>query len=366
MSKIISIATANPTFKHKQEDILHYMTEMLQPSLDEKKLLNILYQRSGIKTRYSVLPEFSERYASHHASFFDNVEEDPSLDDRMKVYHQHAGQLGADSAHKSLDGFIKPAEVTHLITVSCTGLSAPGLDIELVELLGLEHTIYRTSVNFMGCYAALHALKHADLICKADKNARVLIVSVEICTIHFQAKNDADNMMANLLFADGAASALVCSDETADEKNWKGLKIENTHSEIHFKGKKDMAWKLSETGFLMTLSNYIPDLVEAGIKNLVAKTVGSLGKSQSDINHWAIHPGGKRILDVIQKELSITADDLNSAYATLENYGNMSSPTVLYVLKDLMDKKINWTAKEIVFAAGFGPGLTMESMLLSN
>ncbi|MCO4293551.1 type III polyketide synthase [Solitalea sp. MAHUQ-68] len=366
MSKIISIATANPTFKHKQEDILQYMTEVLQPSLDEKKLLNILYQRSGIKTRYSVLPEFSERYASHHASFFDNVEEDPALEARMKVYHQHAGNLGMESAKKCMEGFVKPAEVTHLITVSCTGLSAPGLDIELVELLGLEHTVYRTSVNFMGCYAALHALKHADLICKAYPNARVLIVSVEICTIHFQAKNDMDNMMANLLFADGAASALVCSDEAATQNNWKGLQIENTHSEIHFKGKKDMAWKLSETGFLMTLSNYIPDLVEAGIKNLVAKTVEAIGKAQSDIKHWAIHPGGKRILDVVQKELTISSTDLQAAYSTLEHYGNMSSPTILYVLKDIMDTKVNWAEKEMVFAAGFGPGLTMESMILSN
>ncbi|UKJ07307.1 type III polyketide synthase [Solitalea lacus] len=366
MSIVISIGTSNPAFKHKQEDILQYMVDLLQPSMDERKLLSILYQRSGIKHRYSVLPEFSERYASHHTSFFDNVEEDASLESRMKIYHKHAGKLGLESATKCLNGRISPQEITHLITVSCTGLSAPGLDIELMEQFGLNPTIYRTSVNFMGCYAALHALKQADLICKADKNAKVLIVSVEVCTIHFQPKIDMDNLTANLLFADGAASALVCSDEIANEKNWKGMKIKNSYSEVHYNGKKDMAWQLSSNGFLMTLSNYIPDLVEKGIKNLVNQTLNLSNKAASEIKHWAIHPGGKRILEVIQKELALATSDLSSAFSVLENYGNMSSPTVLYVLKDILDNKLDITNEELVFAAGFGPGLTMESMLLSS
>lgn len=366
MSKVISIATANPTFKHKQEDVLQYMTDVMQSSSDERKLLTMLYHRSGIKHRYSVLPEFSERYASHHASFFDNVEEDQPLEARMKIYHDNAGKLGFESAVKCFDSFFKPEDITHLITVSCTGLSAPGLDIELVEKLGLRKNIYRTSVNFMGCYAALHAMKHADLICKAEPDAVVLIISVEICTIHFQNKNDMDNITANLLFADGAASALICSDKIASKKNLKGLTIKNYYSEVNFGGKKDMAWTLSSTGFLMTLSNYIPELVEKSIKNLVNQTLSPAAKKVSDIVHWAVHPGGKRILDAIAKELEFQNGELQSAYSVLENYGNMSSPTVLYVLKDILDNKLDHHKEELVFSAGFGPGLTMESMILST
>lgn len=294
------------------------------------------------------------------------MEEDQPLEARMKIYHDNAGKLGCESALKCVDPFCKPENITHLITVSCTGLSAPGLDLEVVEKLGLKNTIYRTSVNFMGCYAALHAMKHADLICKADPAAIVLIVSVEICTIHFQNKNDMDNLTANLLFADGAASALVCSDDIASKNKWRGLTIKNYYSEVNFSAKKDMAWTLSGTGFLMTLSNYIPDLVEKGIKNLVTQTLSSINKNVSDIVHWAIHPGGKRILDVIAKELELVNGELQSAYAVLENFGNMSSPTILYVLKDILDNKVNLDKEELIFSTGFGPGLTMESMVLST
>ncbi|MNE60575.1 Alpha-pyrone synthesis polyketide synthase-like Pks11 [compost metagenome] len=175
-----------------------------------------------------------------------------------------------------------------------------------------------------------------------------------------------DNITANLLFADGAASALVCSDKVASEKNLKGLTITSYYSEVNFGGKKDMAWTLSSTGFLMTLSNYIPELVEKSIKNLVNQTLSPAAKKVSDIVHWAVHPGGKRILDAIAKELEFQNGELQSAYSVLENYGNMSSPTVLYVLKDILDNKLDHNNEELIFSAGFGPGLTMESMILST
>ncbi|SMO37636.1 type III polyketide synthase [Solitalea koreensis] len=360
MSIVASIATANPEFKHDQKAILDYMIRVLQSPEDERKLLSILYHRSGIKSRYSVLSEFSKNAT---LSFFHQNGKPQPLEGRMALYHEQAGQLSIKAIERCLDGKCTPDEITHLITVSCTGLAAPGLDIELTENLKMKSTIYRTSVNFMGCYAALHAFKQADMICKTEQNAKVLVVSVELCTIHFQNRNDMDNLTANLLFGDGAAAALVCSDKMASEKGWKGLQIKNFHSDIRFNGKKDMAWKISSTGFLMTLSNYIPDLVEAGICELVTASLKTTGNSPSTIHHWAIHPGGRRILEVIEKELKLNKNLLESSYNVLRDYGNMSSPTVLFVMKDIWNNKIDWNKDELMFAAGFGPGLTMESMV---
>src|SRR5262249_9634016 len=148
-------------------------------------------------------------------------------------------------------------EITHLITVSCTGMSAPGLDLQVMELMNLPKNIYRTSVNFMGCYAAIHALKISDTICKSDERARVMIVCTELCTLHFQKEGSIDNITSSLLFGDGAAAALVVHDDF----NEKGLTVDHFYSEVIDRGKKDMAWELSSSGFLMTLSGYIPELL---------------------------------------------------------------------------------------------------------
>ncbi|MFL5773754.1 MAG: type III polyketide synthase, partial [Flavisolibacter sp.] len=143
-----------------------------------------------------------------------------------------------------------PKKITHLITVSCTGMSAPGLDLQVMELLDLEKNIFRTSINFMGCYAAIHALKIADLICKASPDAQVIVVCTELCTLHFQREATMDNITSSLLFGDGSAAALITHDNHPED----GLILDDFHSEIISKGKRDMAWELSSSGFLMTLS----------------------------------------------------------------------------------------------------------------
>jgi predicted naringenin-chalcone synthase len=251
-------------------------------------------------------------------------------------------------------------EITHLITVSCTGMSAPGLDLEIMEAMGLSPNIFRTSVNFMGCYAAVHALKLADSICKNDTAASVVIVCTELCTLHFQKEATPDNITSTLLFADGCAALLVQHSSVAA----KGIHLKNFYSDVSFKGKKDMSWKLSSKGFLMSLSGYVPDLVQKDFDTLVNKALANASLDKKDIDCWCIHPGGKKILEAIQKSTGLCNEQLKHAYDVLNDYGNMSSPTILFVLKKIMDELVQHPGEQKnIFGAAFGPGLTMETFI---
>jgi|SRR6185312_2374162 len=362
MSVITSIATALPAHKHKQQDIAAFMGKLLNYSKQKNERLQAFYTHSGIDTRYSVLPDFS--WPAGKKSFFSG--EIPSLEHRMQLYRDNALKLSLDAIKTCIKGKIKLAEVTHLISVSCTGMYAPGLDIDIIQSLKLDENISRTSVNFMGCYAALHAFKQADAICKSNKNAIVLVVCVEVCSIHFQKKDDIDNITANLLFADGAGAALIVGDTIKTKKKMRGFKIKDFHSQVELKGKADMVWQLSSTGFLMTLSKYVPQLIEKNIKSLFNKAIRKLNIKKEDIAHWAIHPGGKKILSVIQKELGLKDADIESSTRVLRSHGNMSSATVLFVLKDILENKVKANSNETTFCVAFGPGLTMESVMLQN
>ena len=365
MSVIYSISTAVPEFKHKQESIFEFMSAIYGVGENEKRSLKLLYDRSGIESRYSTISDYSslpEKRTFYPATA--DLEPFPKLEERMEYFNHKALELSVDAVNTCI-GAIPVSSITHLITVTCTGISAPGLDIMLVEALKLNANIHRSSINFMGCYAAIHALKQADLISKSDPNALVLIVCVELCTLHFQKDYDKDNIGANLLFADGASAVLVGDESNATYT--KGLKMKNFYSEISLSGKSDMAWQIGGKGFLMTLSSYIPELIKVGIKSLVQNALERLNLQPDEIKHWAIHPGGRKILEVIQNELQLQAQDLEASYKVLKNYGNMSSPTILFVLKEIWQNKMQFTEqKELVFAASFGPGLTMETMVLEN
>jgi predicted naringenin-chalcone synthase len=232
-------------------------------------------------------------------------------------------------------------------------MSAPGLDLQVMELMDLEKNIFRTSINFMGCYAAIHALKLADALCKSDTNAKVLIVCTEICTLHFQREATIDNMTSSLLFGDGCAAVLICNNNTD-----RGIEISSFHSEVIPKGKRDMAWELSSSGFLMTLSGYVPELIEEDFSAVVSKALAHSEIKLGDIHHWCIHPGGKKILEAIEHSVGITKENLKLSYDVLANYGNMSSATILFVLKEIMHRK---QAGQNIFASAFGPGLSVET-----
>jgi predicted naringenin-chalcone synthase len=359
LSKIISIGTAVPAFKHKQAVILDFMQRVYALDKDEIRKLKYLYRQGGIDTRYSVIPDYSLPVAEW--AFYsptENLEPFPKLEKRMQWYQQYAAQLSLNAVTRCMEK-TPDQTITHLITVSCTGMSAPGLDLELLELLNLPATTFRTSVNFMGCYAAIHALKIADAFCKADKKANVLIVCTELCTLHFQKEHTIDNMTSSMLFSDGAAAMLVTGNEELE-----GLRIDNFYSMVSLKGKKEMAWELSSKGFLMTLSGYVADMIEEDFDVLVQQALTNAHLNKKDITQWCIHPGGKRILEAVHKSLGFTNGQLQPCYDVLRDYGNMSSPTVLFVLERIMNS-LNKKETNTIFGAAFGPGLTMETFILS-
>ena len=375
MSIITAIATATPPFKHNQEDILAFMQNVYKNTyqIDEKeqRKIKILYKKTGINTRYSCLSDYSKpqtdwEFYPKNAQLLPF----PDVSLRMNYFDKCALPLALKAIKQLPDFKENQPKITHLLTVSCTGLAAPGLDIALVNALGLPTNTVRSSVNFMGCYAGFHALKQADYICKADNTARVLVVCVELCTLHFQKNYDTDNLTANALFADGACACIVVP--TPTKAGVKGLEIAHFYSEILANGEKDMAWCITSSGFLMTLSGYIPQLIGKDMKTLFEKALSNAHLTQKDIKHWAIHPGGKKILEAVENSLQLPENALEISHNVLKNFGNMSSVTIFFVLKEMLEEKnkripqhAKQQEKEYIFATGFGPGLTMETAIFS-
>lgn len=359
MAEIISIGVSVPKHCHSQQDILAFMQEIYQLDAVEKRKLSFLYSQSGITQRHSVIPDFG--LPSNLWTFVpsDSRMAFPDINKRMALYKKHAISLCIEAIENCLNGKSTKSAITHLITISCTGMSAPGLDLEILEALNLNPTIFRTSINFMGCYAAIHGLKLAKLICDSEPDAQVLLVSLELCTIHLQKEYSLDNASSSLLFADGCAAVLINNQIQKDS-----LSINGFYSHVALKGKSDMAWEISNGGFLMRLSSYIPQLIEEDIKTLLHNALKKNNIDNQTVTHWCIHPGGKKIVDLIQKELQLSINDTEDSRKILSKYGNMSAPTILFVLKSIMDKGIN--EKALVFGVAFGPGLTMETFLLEK
>ena len=354
MPFINAIGTAVPPHRHHQSDILRFMLAAENYSEVESRRLSLMYHRSGISFRHSVLADYSS--PEHGYQFYPqtpDLEPFPTISQRMSFFETHALTL-AQSAIADLGLTENDASFTHLITVSCTGLMAPGLDIQLMESLELPPTIIRNSVNFMGCYAAIHALKLADAFCRADANARILVVCTELCTLHFQKGKSLDTQTSNLLFSDGAAACVVSNRP-------HGKRIEGFYSEVVLQGKNDMSWKVSEHGFLMKLSNEVPKLLESAIQQMILNALSNNHLALNKVSHWAIHPGGKSILEAVQRAMKLESTASEASFEVLRNYGNMSSVTILFVLKKLFLTN----DEDKTFAVAFGPGITMESMILA-
>lgn len=361
MSFITSIATATPDHRIAQERIAEFMARAMEFRNGESKKLKAIFRSSGIQYRHSVLADYGR---VEGFDFFPNdlTAPFPSTAQRLEVFRKHALPLSVKAAAEALQkSGVAREDITHLVVVCCTGMYAPGLDIELIGALGLRNTVHRTAVNFMGCYAAFNALKLAQAFCKADSQSKVLIVTTELCSLHFQRQATDDNMLANALFADGSAALIV--EGVSGRNSALQLEMSGFFSDIA-PASDDMAWSIGDLGFEMKLSSYVPDIIQQGIRQLTERLLDQLNKKFSDIRHFAIHPGGKRILDVIEKELSITKEDNWAAYEVLKNFGNMSSPTVLFVLQRLTEKLTQSHAGENILSFAFGPGLTMESMVL--
>ncbi len=318
----------------------------------ERRKLDFLYRKSGIDSRHSVLDDFQKEEVSDFTFFPKNKELHPfpGTAARMQVFEEKGPELAEQAVRSALQqANVEAKSLTHLILISCTGMVAPGLELDLMRRLDIPSSVERYCIHFMGCYAAFTGLRLADQLVKANPNSRVLVVSVELCTLHFQKEYTEDNLLANSLFGDGAAAALVMQSE-------KGLQIKNYFSEVLWEGEKDMAWKIGDFGFEMRLSQYIPSLLNQGIRRL--RDLFEAKFNFSKVRHVAIHPGGKQILIQVQEAFGLSPEVNSHALEVLRTCGNMSSASILFVLERMLQDS---SIQGDILALGFGPGLTLET-----
>ncbi|WP_232224451.1 type III polyketide synthase [Microbacterium sp. 1.5R] len=340
-----------------------------------QRIIGASFNGSGIDTRHTVIRELSPAAGTDDKMFFDRETgrlQSPGTAARNDLYTREASRLFVEVARSALDADpdIVAADVTHVITASCTGFHAPGPEYEIVRGLGLSDSVQRYHLGFMGCYASLPALRAASQFCAADPTAVVLVVSVELCTVHLRSSEDPDLIVANSLFADGAAAGIVTARDLATPV--PAVRLDGFHTAIAAEGEKDMAWTIGDHGFEMILSTKVPQIIGetiiGAIRPLYARE-GELaaafdeGRVGERVEHWAIHPGGRSILDRVQERLNLSDDQLFPARETLRENGNMSSATVLFVIKRILDAGAGDGSR--VAAMAFGPGLTAESALMT-
>ena len=309
-------------------------------------------QRSGIRRRYSVLsPNAANTEFTVNAHEFYTRGSFPDTAKRMEIFERFAPRL----AQRTLDKLSLSAEerrcITHVIVTSCTGLYAPGLDFEIVDHLGLDTSVDRTMIGFMGCYAAINGLKQARHIVRSEPAAKVILVNLELCTLHLQETQELEQVLSFLVFGDGCAASLISAEPV-------GFAMDSFRSVLIPQTRDLITWRIRGVGFDMLLSGKVP--AEIG-KALAVSGEEVLGKYKpQEITLWGVHPGGKSVLDAVERGLGLPAEALAASRQTLECFGNMSSATVMFVLARLMQQA---QPGELGCAMSFGPGLTAETML---
>jgi alpha-pyrone synthase len=311
-----------------------------------RKLFTRMADRSGIEHRWSVLPPApGGRPHNEPGGFYHGAMPATSL--RMRHYAQEAPELALKAIAK-LGEETDLSGVTHLVVASCTGFVAPGIDQIIARRLGLEG-VERTLIGFMGCYAAVCALRTAYHIARSEPRARVLAVTVELCSLHLQETQQLESLLAMLQFSDGAAAALVTSDPT-------GLEMSHLFSMQLEESAELIQWKIGDTGFEMTLSGEVPGRIQHALQDEKVRATLYNGWGADEIDTWAVHAGGRSILDAVEKGLELPQGALFASRDILARYGNMSSSTLMFVLSELIGRPD--TGKGVALA--FGPGLAAE------
>lgn len=358
-AKILGISTSVPEHKYSQQFIGDFFVQQFPEGSKARRVLSHIYPNSGIETRHSVVADFnSEAPKSFFTTDSDGNLKTPSTGKRNAVYVEKGNPIWIESAQKALENSkISANEITHLITVSCTGFFAPGPDFVITRALGLSPTIERMHIGFMGCYAAFPAMRQAGHIIAHQAEAKVLIVCLELCTLHVQFREETDFLLSGSVFSDGAG-ALVMGAETVEGS---GFVLQFSESRFTDEGESDMAWTIGDDGFDMILSSYVPKILEQNISGILDGLIQKSSIQRQNIAYWAIHPGGRSIVDKIESALGLSEDDTRFSRDVLSQYGNMSSATILFVLAEIW--KSNPQVGKSIFATAFGPGLTVESAL---
>jgi predicted naringenin-chalcone synthase len=354
---IAGIGTALPPHRIAQADAAEIAQQYSCETPAQERLFKGMYRRAGVETRHSVVLETSDGDLAARQSFYSLAH--PTTGDRMRKYDEHAGALAVAAARESLrDAGILPEQVTHVVTVSCSGFGAPGFDIALLKQLGLAAQVARTHVGFMGCHGLLNGLRVARAFLAEDPRACVLLCAVEMCSLHHQYGWNSDRIVANALFADGAAALVGVSGQPCSDSVYQ---VVASGSMILDDCEDAMTWRIADHGFEMTLSPRVPELISRTIRPYLDGWLAGQGIDLAAVRSWAVHPGGPRILAAFGEAAGLARAMLEPSYQVLADYGNMSSPTVLFIL----DRLRRLGAPRPCVALAFGPGLAVESVLLA-
>lgn len=341
------IATAVPD--HEVHQFYLGLAALMLPA-DRRKVFSRMSELSGIESRYSCFAPASDPDgpAADLAGAF-AWGAFPGTAARMRMYDEAAPAL-ARKGVAGLDLGEDVAGVTHLIVTTCTGFSAPGIDLDLVAHCGLSPAVERTVIGFMGCYAAISALKLARHIVRSDPEARVLLVSIEVCTLHLQQSTELEKLLSFCLWGDGCAAALVTAEP-------QGIELDSFHAVVAHERRDLMTWSIRDQGFDMFLSGQVPTAIYETLRTNRDAVLGDRPTEAIDL--WAVHPGGRSVLDAVERALNLTPAALASSREVLRLFGNMSSATIMFVMKEMLKTRPGLLG----CAMSFGPGLTAETML---
>src|SRR3990172_8383155 len=361
---IHQVETILPEISFSQEQASQKMQDWYKDDRT-RRIIRVLYRQSGIEKRHSVITNFDGNEAG---SFFktgpDALLQGPGTAARNDIFALESRSLSVALARKVLDRCpgVGPMEITHVVTASCTGFYNPGPDFYIVCDLGMPFSTQRYHLGFMGCYAAFPALRMAAQFCAADPSAVVLVMCLELCSLHLQLNGSDDSLLANSLFADGAGAAIVSAREP--DQGAPAYRLDGFRSALVPAGEQDMTWRIGDQGVDIALSSYVPKLIGSNIRELIGPALAAGGLSLSDVDTWAVHPGGKSIIDQVQRTLGLSAGQVSASREVLRRYGNMSSSTILFVLEEIL-KRPSGASQERVCAVAFGPGVTVETATLS-
>jgi predicted naringenin-chalcone synthase len=360
---IRGMGTAVPATSADQATALQIARKMCCKTREQETWLPAVYDGSGIDRRHlafdqAVVDDLVNGTTHTRSVFLPKGTADdrgPTTAERMAHYAAQAGTLALRASRHALEDARMPAgDITHLVTVSCTGFRAPGVDVELMKGLGLPATTQRTHLGFMGCHGALNGLRVAAAFTGADPAARVLVCATELCVLHHHYTWDPQKMIANALFADG--SAAVVGTAMAPAGTWR---VAASGACLFPDCEDAMSWSVGNHGFDMTLSRKVPALIATNLRPWMDRWLAEQGIRLEEVASWAIHPGGPRILEAAEEALGLSPEATRAAREVFAAHGNMSSPTVLFIVDELRRRR----APRPCVALGFGPGLAAEATL---
>ncbi len=376
LPRILGIGRATPAHACSSVQAAALAIELGGLEGDAARFAQAIHARSGIERRGSCLIHAPAREGDRvHQSFFRRERgstRGPGTEARMGQFALHAADLALRACRSALlESCVDPASITHLLVVSCTGLAAPGVDVDLIEGLGLNAGVHRVGVGFMGCHGAIVGMRTAASIAH-DPAARVLVVCVELCSLHMQFSDRPDHIVANALFADGAAACVVGATGAPPDRASRHEpalapaqracpRIIGAASRL-LPGTRDaMRWDVTDHGFAMTLAESVPGAIRGHVRGWLEPWLASLGLDAERARQagWIVHPGGPKVLDACAEALDLPSGALDRSRAVLREHGNMSSATVLFILEQALSAGVRGP----MILLGFGPGLTCEAML---